>query len=122
MKALGFLETFAKDIAFGWRVLRKSPGYTLIGVLSLALGLGANAAIFSVVRAVLLRQLPYPAPDQLMLVAPSSEQSAVTIPEFEFWRANTPVFAASAGYRGVSEKTLATGSRRRNVVDEDVTD
>ena len=47
MNILGFLETPAKDIAFGWRVLRRPPGYTLIGVLSLALGLGAKAAIFS---------------------------------------------------------------------------
>ena len=94
MNALGFLETLAKGIAFGWRVLRRSPGYTLIRVLSLALGLGANAAIFSVVRAVLLRPLPYPAPDQLMLVAPGSERNSVTIPEFEFWRANTIVLLA----------------------------
>ncbi len=122
MNASRLLEALAKDLSYGWRVLRKSPGYTLIGVLSLALGIGANAAIFSVVRAVLLRPLPYPAPGELMLVAPGRDQSSVTIPEFEFWRANTPVFAAAAGYRGVSERSLATGSRQESVKALSVTD
>ncbi len=122
MNASRLLEALAKDLSYGWRVLRKSPGYTLIGVLSLALGIGANAAIFSVVRAVLLRPLPYPAADELMFVAPSREQSSVTIPEFNFWRSNTPVFAASAGYRSVSEMSLSTGSRQESVRALSVTD
>jgi MacB-like periplasmic core domain len=81
-----------------------------------------NAAIFSVVRAVLLRPLPYPAPERLMLVAPGTDQSSVTIPEFEFWRANTPVFAAAAGFRGVSERSLAAGSRQESVQALTITD
>src|SRR5467141_5235137 len=60
-----FVETCWQDLRFGFRMLRKSPGFTAVVVLSLALGIGASTSVFSLVNAVLIRLLPYPHPDRL---------------------------------------------------------
>ena len=66
-RTLPFVETFFRDLRYGLRMLRRSPGMTAVAILSLALGIGANTALFSVVDAVLLKSLPVKDPEQLVI-------------------------------------------------------
>src|SRR5260370_28338877 len=97
------METLFKDIHYGIRSLLKRPGCTAIAVITLALGIGANTAIFSVVNAVLLRALPYPQPERLVVLAEKmreGQRMGVSYPNYQDWRAQTQSFTEMAGFRG----------------------
>jgi putative ABC transport system permease protein len=92
------------DLRYAVRQLLKSPGFTIVAVLTLALGIGANSAIFSVVNAVLLRPLPLSNPDQLIQLLESKDfpagfQGSVSAPNFVDWQEQNTVFSGIASYR-----------------------
>lgn len=84
------METFCKDLRYGIRGLLKRPGFSVVALITLALGIGANTAIFSVVNAVVLRPLPYAEPDRLMTLwetTPGNDRRSAAPGNFEDWRA-----------------------------------
>jgi putative ABC transport system permease protein len=112
------LETGLQDLRFALRMLRKSPGFTIVALLTLALGIGANTAIFSVVNTVLLQPLPYPQPDrivQLMRSFPERNFPSVSIPKFMVWRNQTQVFQDIAAFDHDSTDNLTEGDRPEEV-------
>ncbi len=101
MKLLNLCENLLQDIRFASRTLRRSPGFMTTGMLALALGIGANTAIFTVVNTVLLQPLAYPEPDrlvQLELSSPQGNGNVTSIPKFNVWREQTQAFQDVAAY------------------------
>ena len=96
------VEELAQDIGYAARVLRHHPGFTIAAALTFALGIGASAAVFSVVNAVLLRSLPYADPGRLVVVwerhpGRNVERNVVAVPNFEAWRQRSGSFAGMGG-------------------------
>jgi putative ABC transport system permease protein len=93
-----------RDLKYAFRTLAKNPGFTAVAVITLALGIGANTAIFSAVNAVILRPLPYPHPDKIIQMnlawKDGGTNDTLTAPEFEFYRDHASAFQAVAGFRG----------------------
>jgi putative ABC transport system permease protein len=109
-------EEIMQDLRFGFRMLIKNPGFTLIAVLTLALGIGANTAIFSVVNAVLLRPLPYAEPERLVWLWDTSPQlptSTASLPDFLDWKEQNRSFEHLAAYQK-GNMFLETGDGTRD--------
>src|SRR5258707_3787860 len=100
---VGYMETLLQDIRYGLRMLLKAPSFSIVATIALALGIGANTAIFSVVNAVLLRPLPFANSEQLMVVfetdsARGMQRSSASYPNFADWRDQNHVFEHMASY------------------------
>jgi predicted permease len=110
------MEEFLKDLRYGARTLLKSPGFSLIAILTLGLGIGANSALFSVVNGVLLQPLPFPRADELMAVYENRAQfqfASISYPNFLDWRRNNRCFQALEGFRPDDFSLIGLGPAER---------
>ncbi|MCP3142613.1 ABC transporter permease [Pyxidicoccus xibeiensis] len=114
MAAAG-LTTLWQDMRYSFRGLRRTPGFALVTVLVLALGIGANASLFSVLNAVLLRPLPFPEPERLVIVqqAKQGELGGVSYPNLLDWRASSTSFERLAVYTGTRFTLSGQGEAER---------
>src|ERR1700691_508314 len=103
VRAGAWLDSLLQDLRYSARTLRKNPAFTVIAVLTLALGIGANTAMFTLADATLLRPLPYHAANQLVWITEQSstgDSTGVSWPNFGDWKRMSTAFSEMAGYRG----------------------
>src|SRR5215470_19057834 len=111
------METLWQDLRYGARMLLKKPGFTAIAVVTLALGIGGNAAIFSVVNSVLLRPLPFKDPDRLMWIRetklPQFPEFSVSPGNFLDWKKQNTVFERLVAFNGLSFNMVGMGDTEK---------
>src|SRR6266571_4964164 len=110
------MTSFGQDVRYGLRVLRKNPGFTAVAVLTLALGIGANSALFSVINGVLLNPLPFPNPGELVAVyasSPTSEQNSISYPNFLDWQKDNHSFTYLSAFRSDDFNMTGVGEPER---------
>ncbi len=115
----GWLDRLMQDVRFGMRMLAKSPGFTTVAILTLALGIGANTALFSIVNGVLLNPLPYPEPEQLVELReskPNFATGSISYPNFLDWQKDNHTFASMTILRG-NRSFILTGLGEAEQVD-----
>jgi predicted permease len=108
--------TVLQDLRYTLRMLAKSPGFAAVAILTLALGIGANTAIFSIVNGVLLNPLPFPHPQELTVLyehTPNDETSSISYPNFLDWQRTNSTFASMAAYRHEDFNVTASGEPER---------
>src|SRR5262249_41547534 len=115
-----WLDHLWQDIGYGLRQLRRNPGFTCIAALTLAIGIGANAAIFTIVNGILLESLPYKNPGQLVLMFEhlpnASGKFGFSPPDFEFIRSSSRSFSGMAAYRTGTYELSGIGQSERMTV------
>ncbi|HXX24670.1 MAG TPA: ABC transporter permease [Terriglobia bacterium] len=124
MNSLGWLENVWQDLGYGLRQFRRSPGFTAVAVLTLALGIGANTAIFTVIDAVLLRPLPYPDPGRVVWVTefmPQSGRDTVLTPEYAAWEKEEKVFDRFGAFSLTRGANLTGGAHPERILAGHVT-
>jgi putative ABC transport system permease protein len=110
------METFWQDLRYGFRMLQKNPGLSAIAIVTLALGVGANTALFTVVNGVLLNPLPYPRPQQLVALYSHTAEyphSSISYPNFLDWERENRSFSAIAAFRGDDFNLTGMGEPER---------
>jgi predicted permease len=113
-----FIDHLLQDVRVGTRMLRRNPTFSAVAIVTLALGIGANTAIFSLVNAVLLRPLPFPSPDRLVLIWATNTKSGDTqdvasYPDVEAWRAQSRSFEGMAGFTSRGAMIAGDGRAER---------
>lgn len=118
-----WVQNFIEDLRLGLRSLRKAPGFTAVAVLTLALAIGANTVVFSVMRSVLLRPLPYSHPERLVFLCESAAQDPtmfISLANLADWQTRNTVFASMGGFRRVGA-TLLSGGEPQHILAGQVT-
>ena len=101
-----------QDIRYALRQLYRDPGFTVVAVLTLALAIGANTALFSIVSGVLLNRLPYPQPERLVTLSeskPNFDYGSISYPNFRDWQKESRSFSAMAIYRSYAFSLTGSG-------------
>ena len=97
MRRVNYVESFIQDVRYGLRMLAKNPGFTAVAIITFALGIGANTAIFTLVNTILLHPLPYPDSGRIVDIF-RQDGTADSLPMFSYWQLNNPSFDDLAAY------------------------